>query len=58
MIRTLPDNHPHKLVAVKIQKSASQYTDAALDEIQLLKVSYHYLRNAISDASEWLDCYC
>jgi len=33
---TLPDDHPKKLVALKIQKSASQYTESALDEIQLL----------------------
>jgi serine/threonine-protein kinase SRPK3 len=33
---TLPDTHPRKLVALKVQKSASQYTDAALDEIELL----------------------
>eukprot|EP00954_Amorphochlora_amoebiformis_P011778 919843-Amorphochlora_amoeboformis.AAC.2 len=30
------DNHPHKCVALKIQKSASQYTEAAEDEIDLL----------------------
>lgn len=34
---TLPDKHPHKLVALKIQKSAIQYTEAALDEITLLE---------------------
>ncbi len=28
--------HPHKCVALKIQKSASQYTEAAEDEIELL----------------------
>lgn len=32
----VPNDHPHKLVALKIQKSARQYTDAAMDEIQLL----------------------
>jgi serine/threonine-protein kinase SRPK3 len=32
----LADSHPHKLVALKIQKSASQYMDAAKDEIELL----------------------
>lgn len=32
----VPDDHPHKLVALKIQKSASQYVDAAMDEIELL----------------------
>lgn len=34
--RTLPNDHPNKLVALKIQKSASQYAEAALDEIELL----------------------
>jgi len=33
----VPDDHPHKLVAVKVQKSAPQYTDAAKDEIELLR---------------------
>jgi serine/threonine-protein kinase SRPK3 len=32
----VPDDHPHKLVAVKVQKSAQHYTEAALDEIDLL----------------------
>ncbi len=32
----VPDNHPHKLVAIKVQKSAAHYTEAALDEISLL----------------------
>lgn len=32
-----PSNHPNKLVALKIQKSASHYSDAAMDEIQILK---------------------
>jgi len=32
-----PAGHPHKLVALKIQKSASHYSDAAIDEIQILK---------------------
>mmetsp|Transcript_11901 Transcript_11901/g.19453 ORF Transcript_11901/g.19453 Transcript_11901/m.19453 type:complete len:551 (-) Transcript_11901:282-1934(-) len=31
------DTDPHKCVALKIQKSASQYTEAAEDEIDLLK---------------------
>lgn len=31
------NDHPHKLVALKIQKSASHYSDAALDEIKFLK---------------------
>mmetsp|Transcript_10923 Transcript_10923/g.15175 ORF Transcript_10923/g.15175 Transcript_10923/m.15175 type:complete len:556 (+) Transcript_10923:122-1789(+) len=30
------DNHPHKCVALKIQKSAQQYAEAAEDEIELL----------------------
>jgi len=30
------NDHPHKLVALKIQKSAQRYTDAARDEIELL----------------------
>jgi len=33
----VPNSNPHKLVALKIQKSAKRYTDAALDEIELLK---------------------
>jgi len=33
---TLPEEHKYKMVALKIQKSASQYTDAALDEIEIL----------------------
>lgn len=32
----VPQGHPHKCVALKIQKSASQYTEAAEDEIALL----------------------
>jgi len=32
----VPEDHPNKLVALKIQKSASQYTEAAEDEITLL----------------------
>jgi len=32
-----PDDHPHKLVALKVQKSAIQYTEAAQDEITLLE---------------------
>lgn len=36
MCSTLPNDHPRKLVALKVQKSASQYTEAALDEIKLL----------------------
>lgn len=35
---TLPEGAPYKLVALKIQKSASQYMDAALDEISLLEL--------------------
>jgi len=34
--KAVADDHVAKLVALKIQKSASQYTDAALDEIDLL----------------------
>lgn len=34
--RNVADDHRNKLVALKIQKSASQYTDAALDEIDIL----------------------
>ena len=34
---TKPADHPAKLVALKIQKSAIQYTEAALDEITLLE---------------------
>lgn len=34
---TKPDDHPAKLVALKIQKSAIQYTEAAIDEITLLE---------------------
>lgn len=34
----VPDDDPRKLVALKIQKSASQYVDAAMDEIELLSV--------------------
>lgn len=30
------NDHPHKCVALKIQKSATQYTEAAEDEIELL----------------------
>lgn len=33
---TKPQDHPQYLVALKIQKSASQYTEAARDEIELL----------------------
>eukprot|EP00808_Paulinella_micropora_P000713 g52407.t1 len=33
----VPDDHPHKLVALKIQKSAQKYTATALDEIKLLQ---------------------
>ena len=33
---TLPTSHPHHFVAIKIQKSAAQYTEAAEDEIKLL----------------------
>jgi len=32
------NDHPHKLVALKIQKSAPRYTDAARDEIELLNL--------------------
>jgi len=31
------NTHPYKLVALKIQKSAKRYTEAAVDEIELLK---------------------
>lgn len=34
---TLPNDDPNKLVALKIQKSAVQYTEAAVDEITLLE---------------------
>ena len=33
----VPVDHPHKLVALKIQKSASHYTETARDEIDLLQ---------------------
>ena len=33
---TLPPSHPHHFVAIKVQKSAAQYTEAAEDEIKLL----------------------
>jgi serine/threonine protein kinase len=33
---TKPNDHPEKLVALKVQKSAIQYTEAANDEIKLL----------------------
>lgn len=32
------DDHPHKLVALKIQKSATEYIEAAMDEIELLSM--------------------
>eukprot|EP01006_Ploeotia_vitrea_P036520 TRINITY_DN66028_c6_g1_i1.p1 TRINITY_DN66028_c6_g1~~TRINITY_DN66028_c6_g1_i1.p1 ORF type:complete len:745 (+),score=378.50 TRINITY_DN66028_c6_g1_i1:260-2236(+) len=37
--QTKPDTDPRKLVAIKFQKSASQYTEAAEDEIELLGVT-------------------
>ena len=33
---TTPPSHPHHFVAIKVQKSAAQYTEAAEDEIRLL----------------------
>jgi len=33
----LPNDHPRKLVAIKVQKSAPQYAEAAKDEIELLE---------------------
>lgn len=36
VLSKVADDHPHKLVALKIQKSAAQYTEAAEDEIDLL----------------------
>lgn len=39
----VPDTHPHKLVALKIQKGDTLYTDAARDEIDLQqRVQYEY----------------
>lgn len=42
---TLPHGHPNKLVAVKVQKSAQQYTDAAHDEITILQQIHTWPRN-------------
>lgn len=53
------DDHPDKLVAIKIQKSASHYYDAALDEIELLtEIAQHALPNPVrrSPAVPLLPC--
>ena len=56
------DDHSQKLVALKIQKSASQYFDAAMDEIELLaalekhkgEVTQFSLKQNYTPAEAWL----
>ena len=40
----VPPNHSHRFVAIKVQKSATQYTEAAEDEIKLLTCAAYGLK--------------
>ena len=41
---SVPSSHPHRFVAIKVQKSATQYTEAAEDEIKLLTCAAYGLK--------------
>ena len=41
---SVPPSHPHRFVAIKVQKSATQYTEAAEDEIKLLTCAAYGLK--------------